>query len=254
MPNLEDTQLTLTVDWPEITIDRLARITQLWAALVQSVSSEAARKRNAVKWVVTEVTFSSPLRLTTAPEAANDNVNPVVVDAVSHAVVTGIWDLHNERTERPRYYNEESLRLARHLALEADPLKGRRLIVSNGVSTPSEFTAHVAAAVEEIIGPIVESYGSIEGRLQGLETHGRHQFYIWESLSGRRVRCYFDENLVELDELFDGFEKRVSVSGLIRSRQNGRRVSVEVKEFAVLPADNELASSDEILRRWEANR
>ena len=135
----------------------------------------------------------------------------------------------------------------------ADPIGGRRLIVSNGAGAPAEFTSHVVATVEEIIGPVVESYGSIEGRLQGLETHGRRRFYIWESLSGQRVRCYFDDSL-DLEELLEGYEKRVSTSGLIRSRPSGRRISIEVKEFSILSSDDSLQPSDEILRRWETAR
>jgi hypothetical protein len=255
MPGQErDQRLTLTVDWPEITIDRLARLTQLWSALIQSVSAEATHKRDGVKWVVTAVTYSSPLRMTAAPEPANDFVNPVVVEKVSHAVLAGIDDLGEERAVKPPFYSERSLRLARLLALEANPLEGRRLIVSNGSAAPREFNSHVVATVEEIVGPVIESYGSIEGRLQGLETHGRRKFFIWESLSGRRVRCYFDDTIVDLDELLDAYERRVSVSGLIRSKPNGRRISIEVKQFTVLAPDDALATSDEILRRWEALR
>src|SRR5688572_1520358 len=111
MPETKDTHLTLTVDWPEITIDRLARVTQLWSSLVQSVSAEAARKRNAVRWVVTAVTFSSPLRLTTTPEASTENVNPFVVEGVSRAVLAGIENLQREVTHKPKFYSDESLRL-----------------------------------------------------------------------------------------------------------------------------------------------
>ena len=112
----------------------------------------------------------------------------------------------------------ESLRFARQLALEANPLQGRRLIVSNGVAAPAELTSHIAGAVERLVGPTVESYGSIEGRLQGLETHGRQRFYIWDSLSGRRVRCYFDEALDLRRAARSRYEQRVSVSGLIHSQ------------------------------------
>ena len=168
------TQLTLTVDWPEITLDKLTRLTSLWSNVIHAVSAEAAGKRDALKWVLTGLSFASPVQVQTIPVVARTRVDPVVLRTVSHAVVAGVRQL-GHHSERPDHFSTHALELMRKLALLSDD---GSVVVSNGVGDPVPITHRVAATVDDILGPEVESYGSVEGHLEGIFTHGRRVLYV----------------------------------------------------------------------------
>lgn len=243
-------RLTLTIDWPEITLDRLSRITSLWSRIVQSVSVEAAGRKQAIKWVITEVHFGSPLTFEALPEVVGDRVDPDVINQVAHAIVSGIDHLETHPDE-PEYFTSHTLGNAKALALLTDPEKQRRILVSNGVGKQVELSTNTAATVDRIFGPTLESYGSVEGQLEGLITHGKQRFYVYESLTGKQVRCLFDSDTIPLSEILKGFDRRVSVSGLIKSKAlTGERLSIVASQFSILPADDTLMTTDDIRRLW----
>src|SRR5262245_13494063 len=99
-------RLTLTIDWPEITLERLSRITSLWSSLVSSVSRDTAGRKQAVKWVVAKVHFGSPLSVETWPEPLNKRVDPVVIHQVAHAVVDGFAHLET-RPDEPEHFSPQ---------------------------------------------------------------------------------------------------------------------------------------------------
>ena len=242
------TQLTLTVDWPEITLDKLTRLTSLWSNVIHAVSAQAAGKRDALKWVLTGLSFASPVQVQTVPVVARTRVDPVVLSTVSHAVVAGVRQL-GDHSERPDHFSTHALELMRKLALLSD---GGSVVVSNGVGEPVPITHRVAATVDDILGPEVESYGSVEGHLEGIFTHGRRVLYVYDSLSGRQVRCFFDAEATPLDALLKYFQHRVIVSGLVRSKAfTGEPKSIDVSEIRDFQPDRDLLSPAEILRTWE---
>jgi len=100
--------------------------------------------------------------------------------------------------------------------------------------------------VDEIIGPRLERFGTVEGRLEGLLAHRRRVFYIWESLTNRRVECVFGDR-IPLDEVLAAFGRRVSARGLIRTRRTGEKLSVEARELYVFPPEEELPTVDEVV-------
>ena len=55
-------------------------------------------------------------------------------------------------------------------------------------SAPSAF-------VRPLQRPVSVSIGTVEGMLQGLITHGKNRFLIFDPLSGRQVTCYFSDRI-----------------------------------------------------------
>lgn len=248
--DLDRSRLTLTVDWPEITLDNLSRIAGLWTQLVQSVSREVTGRRKGIRWVVRSISFASPLEIVADPQVTSDKIAPVVAERVSHAVPAGIEHLVRYQ-DQPDHFSLDTLAIAKKLAELADPLQHRRLMVSNGSAGPVEVTARVTSSVNDIFGPIVESYGTVEGTLEGVITHGRRRFYVYDSLVGRQVRCHFDDVKVRLSDVLSAFERRVSVSGIVRSKAlTGERLSVDVREFYVFTPDDKLMPLAEIQDSW----
>jgi hypothetical protein len=243
-------RLTLTVDWPEITLDNLSQISSLWSQLVESVSTEATGRRKGIRWVIKSISLASPLQVVADPSPVNDKIAPVVTEHVSHAVVSGFDDLAKHR-HQPEYFSNDTLAIARKLAALSDPTKQRRLAVSNGIGSAVDVTSDVVASVDQIFGPVVESVGTVEGTLEGVITHGKRRFFVYDSLIGRQVRCHFDNMLIRLSDVLAAFERRVAVSGIIRSKAlTGERLSIDAREFAVFPEDKELMSLSDIRDLW----
>jgi hypothetical protein len=166
---------------------------------------------------------------------------------MSKAVRDGISQLQ-ERALRPAYFSDAAIDTAKKLAKLSTDKRVRRMEVSNGHGTAVVITSQLVANVDKLVGPVVESYGTIEGRLEGVVVHGSRRFFIFDSLANKQVTCEFGDR-IPLKAIFDAFEKRVAATGLIRARLGtGERVSVEVAELEVFPSDQHLPSVDEIVR------
>lgn len=251
MPNEphSDERLTLSIDWPEITLDGLSRVTSLWRTVIQAVSQKVVGRKSAIKWVLTSVHFGSPLDVEVLASPTTDRVEPALLRNISHSVVSGFQHLE-QYSDQPEFFSKQALGAARKLALLTDTEKDRRITVSNGVSEPVEVSLRTVITVDGIFGPVEESYGTVEGTLEGVFTHGRRRFYVYDSLAGKQVRCTFDDR-IPLTDVLKNFEKRVSVSGLIRSKAlTAERVSIQATEFSAFLPDKELPSLYQILHMW----
>jgi hypothetical protein len=96
-----------------------------------------------------------------------------------------------------------------------------------------------------VLAPKVESIGTVEGNLEGLIIHGKRRFLIFDQLTGRQVTCYFTER-VEWETVLKAFGKRVAVSGFLRSRRSGERVSIQASRLYVFPPDDQLPRADAV--------
>lgn len=96
-----------------------------------------------------------------------------------------------------------------------------------------------------MLTPEVESIGTVEGSLEGLIIHGKRRFLIFDPLTGHRVTCYFTER-VEWETVLKAFGKRVAVSGFLRSRRSGEKVSISATRLYEFPPDDELPRADAV--------
>ena len=251
-----DAKLTLTIDWPDLTLDKLSRLASLWSDVINEVGAAVLGRRGAFKSALTGISLSSPLQVHTEPAltkkySATRHIDPAVLASIGHVVVSGVRHL-GEHAERPHHFSTRALELTRTLALFSD--SKRRIVASYGVGDPAVLDLRVAATVEVILGPELDGYGSVEGRLEGILTHGKRRFYVYDSLSGRAVSCLFGSS-TSLNDLFNYYEHRVIVSGLVRSQAfTGQPTSIQVSDICDLKPDTELLPTDEILSKWEQTR
>ena len=115
--------------------------------------------------------------------------------------------------------------------------------IGNGTGAALPLSARVVEHVEAVLAPEVESIGTVEGSLEGLIIHGKRRFLIFDPLTERQVTCYFTER-VEWKAVLEAFGKRVAVSGFLRSRRSGEKVSIQASRLYVFPPDDELPRAD----------
>jgi len=241
------TNLTVEIDADDLALGRFQQLAGSLSGLIREVGEKVAEEhRDPVRWIVSDVRKGS-IVLELTPQRSRDDVPPELPDRIADVIASGMA-LIEERAERPPFFSDKALEQARDLASPVgDEVRAVRIRRERPGRTPERVTVtkRLAANVEEIIGGQIESFGAVEGRLEGLIVHGRRTFSVWEALTGRRVECSFGTR-IPLDDVLAAFGKRVAVRGIVRRRKTGEKVSVEANELRVFPAEDELPGLDDV--------
>jgi len=105
------------------------------------------------------------------------------------------------------------------------------------------LTENVRNNIKDIIGVVSEAYGSVEGKLEVISKRHGLSFIVTDLLTDKAVKCVFqDEKL--LPRVFESFDKRVSIYGLIKYNKHGDIVSILVNDFRLLQKDHLPTSRD----------
>ena len=81
-----------------------------------------------------------------------------------------------------------------------------------------------------------EMLGSTEGVLEGMNSHGRFRFSLYEPVRAVRIACELDRD-AELglkNLIVELYEKRVRVSGILRTNRHGEVRSARVRQVTAL--------------------
>lgn len=237
----EHNSLTVDIDGPLLSFDKFRKAQEELATILCEVDQNIAKnQRPSVSWVVSSVRSGS-VHLTVKGIPKND-IAVFQVAEVVRAVESGIATLE-ERPERPPFFSDRALESAKALA----SLVGKDiLMIQVGVNSHKvNLTKHLVANVDELIGANYKSFGSVEGVLKAIDLSRKPLFRIYDLLTNKSVKCYFPSNLI--DQIKDALGKRVAVYGLIRSREDGQKVSIQVEEMEVFPSEQELPSIEDII-------
>jgi hypothetical protein len=234
--------LEFVLDAPEVAFRHLISAGGVFSALVSEVTRAYTHaKQEPIEWIVDiqEGSVRVPLR----GRPSNGAVTPSAIPEIAATIVEGLATI-DERAERPPYFTDKALVQARALAnLASDELPVVVRHRARAVPVSKQLMQHV----DRVIGKQRESYGTVEGRLQRLDLHGRRPlFSVYEPLTGHRVDCHFTED-VTLEDLRPAIDRRVGVRGVIKLSAEGVRVSVEAHELRIFPDDAELPGPDDVL-------
>jgi len=240
-------QLRLRISDPEVSLAQLKHVVSTWSDLLREVASQVSgAAADAFRFVITDAKAGS-FELAVRPATAKKDAPRRVLPRISKAVTRGLAELQKpHRVRRPAYFSDEALEHVKQLAEESAVGKKPSLTVSNGTERPIALTEHVVQNIDELIGPKFDSIGTVEGRLEGLIIHGRRRFLLFDALTGREVRCYFDESTLTSDAILQAFGKRISATGTIQSRRTGEKVSIDVRRIQVFPPDDQLPAPEEV--------
>ena len=237
----EHTSLTVDIDGPLLSFDKFRKAQEELATILCEVDQNLAEnQRPSVSWVVSSISSGS-VHLT-VKGIPKDDIEVFQVAEVVRAVESGIATLE-ERPERPPFFSDRALESAKALA----SLVGKDiLMIQVGVNSQKvNLTKHLVANVDELIGANYKSFGSVEGLLKAIDLSRKPLFRIYDLITNKSIKCYFSSNFI--GQIKDALDKRVAVYGLIRSREDGQKVSIEVEEMEVFPGEQELPSIEDIL-------
>jgi hypothetical protein len=163
---------------------------------------------------------------------------------ITETVTKGIRSLEKS-ARRPKHFSDAALVKLRDLALLRSP-EIPNVSVGNGTGEPVALSQKLVTNVEKLLGEEIESIGTVEGELEGLIIHGKRRFYLFDHLTGRQITCYFTPR-VEWESVLKAFGKRVAVTGTIKSRSSGEKVSVSAFRFYVFPAEEDLPGPEDVM-------
>ena len=231
-----DADLTLEIDGHSVTPDKFMRGVRAFFGLVREVTHDLAGPQQFVHWVV-QVKHGSNL-VGLAPQ--HFNVPPTVLDNIYARIEEGIEIIENEAKE-PEGFPEGALRHVRDLASivgtdESDDTKIRVWTKKRPVLVTHKAVAHVAVLLREQY----EDFGTIEGRIHVISDQGALHVFVTEPVWNRRVRCYFEEEMLAL--FLAAFRKRVEVTGRIKYRRDGRPISIDATALSEFPDTKDLPS------------
>lgn len=222
---------------------QLIRAQSQFLELLREVSrSVAGTIDDPVTWVVKRVSESSA-DYALIPRPTIKTLSPGALHSMVGAVPRGMADLM-KRAERPRYFTDRALELATSLA--ASVTKEMPYIRTHNGASEVDVTRAAGLHAQRILDqPYLSDWGTVEGKLETVTVHGRRQFVIFDELTGQRIECQFAHRIA-LDQITPGMERRVAVTGEIRSRESGEIVSVVATNIEVFPPDDELPTADDV--------
>lgn len=235
-----DADLTLEIDGHNVTPEKFMRGVRAFFGLVTEVTRDLTGPQQFVHWVVQVKSGSNLIGL--APQQFN--VPPTVLDNIYSKIEDGIELIEHEATE-PDGFLEGALKHVRELASvvgtdDNDDTKIRVWAKKRPVLVTHKAVAHVAALLNEQF----EDFGTIEGRIHVISDQGALHVFVTEPIWNRRIRCYFDEEMLPL--FLATFRKRVEVTGRIKYRRDGNPISISASALSEFPDTKDLPSFREM--------
>ena len=202
-------KIVLDLDRGDISVDDFTEMFSAQVKLVREVMIEMGIAANEVRWVVADLKYGSTYAAAT-PQILGKNAFMADVEQAIANAGAGL-DRLGTASERPKFFNDEALKLSRTLAgLVSQSNVGKaQLVFGNKAVVPSQ---HLGAHVNEIIRGDLQSIGSIEGQLIGVQgSDGVYKISIHDRLRNRKVPCNIPPEL--LKRALNAFEARVIVRG-----------------------------------------
>jgi len=236
-----DADLTLEIDGRNVTPEKFMKGVRAFFGLVSEITRDLAGPKDFINWTVQVKDGSNLIGM--APSYST--VPVAVLDAIYVKVRDGIESIENSADD-PEGIPEAALKHIRDLGSvagsgdEDDDTKIRVWTRKLPVAVTHKAVAHVAVLLAESY----EDFGTIEGRVQVISEQGNLHVFIAEPIHGRRVRCFFEEEM--LPRFLAAFRKRVEVKGKIKYRRDGKPISIFATGLTDFPDNKNLPSFKEM--------
>jgi len=244
---MADNSLTINIDGPRIPADKFVEAIKALYDLLGEVTSEMGDKYSDLHWLASVRSGSNMVIF--SPEG-----NPDLARLASGAIVAGFNSLQSGSKKRPEYFSFRAMGKAKDIVgildVEQKTINKVELIHSK---THLLLTDNVRESADRWIAPKHADMGTIEGKLELIESHTGFKYAIYDEISKARVKCHsIDEKEVEYKKIIhQAFERRVSLHGLINYSVEGRPISMIVRDIRVLRDSKDIPSYKDVQKAFE---
>lgn len=233
--------LSLTIEGNRITAARFTKCVNTFFDLVNDVARCVSGKKKAIDFIVSAK--SGSIVLCVKPESTNGS--DVVVEQTVLTLRNGI-DAISKRSKPPKEFSENAQRklyeLGNIASIKQEGIDHIKLKINRATR---ELSPSSVSYVDDLLGTAFKAYGTIDGQLEALDLHGKLTFYIYDDLSGNKVKCTFGEDVY--NDVIASIRKRVSTYGLIKYKKNGSINSVDIEKLTVFPDSDKLPKFKDII-------
>jgi hypothetical protein len=215
--------------------------------LVNEVANEITEpKPSRITWGISELSLNSPAKISI--ESIDDETEGIA-ERTQLFVIEGLVSLQKERI-RPKYFNDNALESAQKLARLSSENLARVNIYSDLPNLQTYVTEQTAVNITGIL-EYLDYYGSVEGILELISgSEGQPLYFrVQDRINRVRVRCFIPDEL--LDIALNSFRKRIVVSGIIKSDNNGIPRNIRVATIEVIPDAESLPQAKDLMSKIE---
>lgn len=237
--------ITLELNEEEIPLADFTSACEAFSGLVREISRHVKPEASSKAWSVKVYEGSAGIGVSAHPGIFVENE----VNLVREELLSGLEQL--TAGLRPEWFSDRAIEFARNLAgtFKKKPIDPDIRIWSRSNRVVPVGRAIVRTA-KEILDPSYEDEGSVEGRLEKLDSHDKMQFVVYDLIDDRAIKCEVDEHL--LKQAWEHWKKRIEVLGKVRYRRDGLPVSIKATELIPFPAPEDIPSLAE-MRQLLAN-
>ena len=241
MKNKSQNRIIFKIDGDKITSEKFSHSVRTFFEIIEDVAANFTGKRKAVEWIISVKPGSIGLCATAEPINIPESEVIKTIDTIGKGI-----EAISKREKPPEYFTDNVLEKLYHLGnIVGLGDKGISQITIQTNGSPNEISPSSVSFVSELLKTPNMAYGTIEGHLDALELKGKINFGIDEILTGKRVKCFFGDEIY--NDVIKSLKRRVSAYGLIRYQRGGIPKSVEIKNLNVFPDKSELPQFKDII-------
>lgn len=222
--------VSLRLEGDEVTADAFLDAARSLLDLLSEVGRSLSDEKP-ISWRISNLsTGSAAIEL--QPASANDRDH---AGSTISSMVGGLAEMEYAAT-RPRHFSDRAVQSASILGQLAGADGARIALRASGGSVEERvqvLSGRVEANGRQVLRqPSPREYGSVEGTLEALTIHGKNAFAVYDAVTGKRIECVCDRQMLE--QVIEHLGKRVLVRGEIRHPGDGKSKKVLVEGFRLL--------------------
>ena len=225
-----ESDTTLEIDGDLLTPTQLATVIRAFDTLLNGAHEEGA-DGEAIQWGVQVKEGSTVLEY--IPSCPNPEALAVLRDGLNHFEVS---------SEPPPRFTKSMISSLHSISEETKTKKNGGAsvniwIAKESIGISESKKANINKALKALKETFTE-YGSVEGRLQILNSHADYQFALYEPLHNKKIRCTADDRVSQ--EAHGLWGRRVEAEGMIKYSSDGLPSEIRVEKLSALPSSSDL--------------
>ena len=201
-----------------------------------------------VDWKLTKLSYSSPATLEAEPVVKEDQPDnrSIIIDTM----IDGMESL-KKTSRRPNGFSDKALETARNLAKVTQNGLEEIEIYSDEATVIYTFSA--IENINTILKPVREVLGTIEGRIERLNSHLDFVFHVYEPILQRRIKCELlnPKDLNLKNAVISYYEQNVMLTGLLFTNINGEVNSAKITDIKRKTVAPLIKDASEVTGIWD---
>ena len=205
-------------------------------------SAVANNKKGQLRWKVTTLKDTPSPLVGVTPLLQRTAKRDISVQVESE-MINGVQRL-TDRGERSKFLSDAALTRVERIALTSTVIGESAIYTetSGPLRLSTRINVQTLSQVRELTSPKSISFGNVVGNLDSISVHKGREFRVWDENLGTPVRCSFASTHEGRAKELLG--KRVIVSGMVQSDQNGQPLSMQVETLDASALNTPLSIDD----------